>query len=255
MEETIQRLINEGNSFTFEANSIPFADEHFGRPSTELQSWIAEVEDFLIRNYGKESSPYKVFERFNLDRFEGYYEDSFDIQKAIIISALKTCLRVKPKPTTDDPKKAFLLNNLFEKFHLVAKQLRQRYNDRPTLDISDEYDVQNLLHSLLRLYFDDIRCEEWTPSYAGGSSRMDFLLKEEQIVIEVKKTRAGLNDKELGKQLIEDKEKYKHHPNCKKLICFIYDPEGKIVNPKGLQNDLNRQEKEFEVEIIIKPES
>jgi hypothetical protein len=91
------------------------------------------------------------------------------------------------------------------------------------------------------------------PIYAGGSSRMDFLLKEEQIVIEVKKTRKGLGDKELGKQLIENKEKYKTHPDCKKLICFTYDPEGRIINPKGLQNDLNKQEPEFEVEIIIKP--
>jgi hypothetical protein len=82
---------------------------------------------------------------------------------------------------------------------------------------------------------------------------MDFLLKEEQIVIEVKKTRVGLNDKELGRQLIEDKERYKQHPDCKKLVCFVYDPEGRINNPKGLQNDLNRQENEFDVEIVIKP--
>lgn len=74
-----------------------------------------------------------------------------------------------------------LLANLFEKFHSVARQLRKRYNERPTLDVDDEYDVQDLLHALLRLYFDDIRTEEWTPSSAGGSSRMDFLLKKEKI--------------------------------------------------------------------------
>ena len=39
------------------------------------------------------------------------------------------------------------------------------------------------------LYFDDIRAEEWTPSYAGKCARVDFLLKNEKIVIEVKKTR------------------------------------------------------------------
>lgn len=146
-----------------------------------------------------------------------------------------------------------LLSNLFEKFHAVAKQLRYRYDERPTLDISDEYDVQDLLHSLLKLYFDDIRKEEWTPSYAGGSSRMDFLLKKEKIVIEVKKTRSGLSDKELGKQLIEDKAKYQVYPDIKKLICFVYDPDGRIMNPKGLQSDLNSNEDSFVVEIIIKP--
>jgi hypothetical protein len=69
------------------------------------------------------------------------------------------------------------LDRVLNRFHLVARQLRQRYGGRPTLDVADEYDAQNLLHSLLTLYFDDIRAEEWTPSYAGSSSRMDFLLK------------------------------------------------------------------------------
>ncbi len=73
-----------------------------------------------------------------------------------------------------------------EKFHDVARQLRQRHEERNTLEVEDEYDAQDLLHALLRLFFNDIRAEEWTPSYAGGSSRMDFLLKRERIVVEVK---------------------------------------------------------------------
>lgn len=36
-----------------------------------------------------------------------------------------------------------------------------------------------------------MRPEKWTPSYAGACSRMDFLLKREQIGLEAKKTRAG----------------------------------------------------------------
>ena len=45
-------------------------------------------------------------------------------------------------------------------FHQVARQMRSRHNNRSTLDINDEYDVQDLFHSLLTLYFDDIRPEE-----------------------------------------------------------------------------------------------
>lgn len=55
------------------------------------------------------------------------------------------------------------------RFHTVARQLRQRHSNRTTLTISDEYDVQDLFHALLRLFFDDIREEEWTPGYAGGT--------------------------------------------------------------------------------------
>jgi hypothetical protein len=253
MTEKINALITEGNSHTFSSNC--YRSEHgvFSRPTADMQSWIAEVDDFILTNYGKESSPHKVFERFDRGNLDGNYQDTFEQEKQLIISALKACLRISPKKGTSDLNKSNELANLFDRFHLVVKQLRVRYNSRTTIDVADEYDVQDLLHSLIRLYFNDIRKEEWTPSYAGGSSRMDFLLKEEQIVIEVKKTRVGLNDKELGRQLIEDKERYKQHPDCKKLVCFVYDPEGRINNPKGLQNDLNRQENEFDVEIIIKP--
>jgi hypothetical protein len=64
-----------------------------------------------------------------------------------------------------------------DRFHAIARQLAQRRVNKPPFEIKDEYDVQDLLHALLRLHFDDIRPEEWTPSYGGGSSRMDFLLK------------------------------------------------------------------------------
>jgi hypothetical protein len=91
-----------------------------------------------------------------------------------------------------------LVRLICSRFHLVAKQLRERREDRPTLELKDEYDVQDLLHSLLRLHFDDIRPEEWTPSYAGNASRMDFLLKREQIVVEAKMARAKLGAKEIA---------------------------------------------------------
>lgn len=146
-----------------------------------------------------------------------------------------------------------LVEYICTRFHLVAKQLRSRYNKRRTLEIEDEYDVQDLLHCLLRLYFDDIRSEEWTPSYAGGSSRMDFLLKNESIAIEIKKTRKGLGQKELGDQLIVDKERYREHPSCKTLFCFVYDPDGKIPNPHGMENDLRGQEGDLSVRVLIVP--
>ncbi len=139
-------------------------------------------------------------------------------------------------------------------FHIVARQIQNRYNKRKTLQIDDEYDVQDLLHALLKIEFDDIRPEEYTPSYAGSSTRVDFLLKNEKTVIEVKKTRKGLSDKEIGDQLILDSQHYKVHPDCKHLICFVYDPENRIRNPRGLENDLSSLSTEdLLVEVYIRP--
>lgn len=140
-----------------------------------------------------------------------------------------------------------------EKFHLISKKIRQRYDDRGTLDVNDEYDVQDLMNVILSVYFDDIRREEYTPSYAGGSSRMDFLIKDYSIVLELKKTRKGLNAKEIGSQLIEDIAKYKNSQDCKTLICFIYDPDGRIHNPEGLIKDLEKTSNDIAVKVLISP--
>lgn len=251
--ERLEQLIKEGYAHNWENNNYSIHGEYYGRLSDEYLSWATQVEDFILENYGGDSTLHKLFKKADIEKVNGNYRDNFDEQYSKIFGVLKACKKILPKKSNLNYDKTIFLNNLFEKFHSVVRQLRLRYNGRNTIDVEDEYDVQDLLHSLLRLYFDDIRTEEWTPSYAGGSSRMDFLLKKEQIVIEVKKTRKGLNDKELGKQLIEDKAKYSSHPNCKTLICFTYDPEGRIVNPAGIQNDLNSKEDSLEVKIIIKP--
>jgi len=156
-----------------------------------------------------------------------------------------------PAPAPADPLE--ILRNLLLRFHAVTVQLRQRHDRRPTLDVSDEYDVQDLLHALLCLYFGDIRPEEWTPSYAGKSSRVDFLLKREAIVVEVKKTRSGLTEKELGDQLIVDTARYSRMPDCKTLVCFVYDPESRIPNPGGLEADLSGTREKVAVEVLVLP--
>ncbi|MCJ7444855.1 MAG: hypothetical protein MUO26_10050 [Methanotrichaceae archaeon] len=144
-----------------------------------------------------------------------------------------------------------LVRKICERFPLIVQHLKTRHADREPLQIKDEYDVQYLFRALLQLHFDDIRPEEWIPSYSGAASRTDFLLKREQIFIEVKKTRNGLDDRELGNQLIVDIHHYKAHPDCKMLICFVYDPEKKIKNPSGIENDINLSE-ENDAQVLIR---
>jgi hypothetical protein len=146
-----------------------------------------------------------------------------------------------------------VLEHLLERFHAIAQQLRRRHGGRPPLEVNDEYDVQYLVHALLRVEFQDIRPEEHTPSYAGGSSRMDFLLKAEQIVVEVKCTRETLTDVGIGEELLVDIAKYRQHPNCRTLVCFVYDPKHLIRNPAGLENDLSGTRDGLVVSVLIRP--
>jgi hypothetical protein len=179
-----------------------------------------------------------------------------DVQKGTLLSEpdLSTSKPVHKAEMILEP--LAILETIFTRFHRVVIQLRSRRDSRPTIEVRDEYDVQDLLHALLRIYFYDIRSEEWTPSYAGSSNRMDFLLKNEGLVVEVKKTRDKLRDRDIGNELLIDIARYKSHPDCKTLVCFVYDPEGFISNPTGLENDLNKlSNSEFKVSVYISPKN
>lgn len=82
---------------------------------------------------------------------------------------------------------------------------------------------------------------------------MDFLLKREQIVIEVKMTRRGLGAKEVGDELLVDIGRYRSHPDCRLLVCFVYDPMNKIGNPEGLEADLSRSVDGLQVRVVVAP--
>ena len=146
---------------------------------------------------------------------------------------------------------AILVQTIFRRFSLVAHQLLKRHDHRGTLEIRDEYDVQDLLHSLLHLFFDDVRPEEWTPSYAGRSTRADFLLKKERIIVEAKKTRESLKQKQVVEQLIIDRAHYATHPDCDLLLCFVYDPERRLDNPAAIERDLSSDESKPRMIVIV----
>ncbi len=68
-----------------------------------------------------------------------------------------------------------LIATICSRFQFCAKQLERRRENRDSLKIGDEYDVQDLMHAILKLHFDDVRAEEWCPSHAATSSRMGFM--------------------------------------------------------------------------------
>ena len=102
--------------------------------------------------------------------------------------------------------------------------------------------------------FDDVRSEEWTPSHAGGSARMDFLVHPYKIAVEIKMTRKSLGDREVGEELLIDVARYKEHPKCRFLYCFVYDPGRVIRNARGLESDIRSQSSEkLNVELSVRP--
>ena len=148
-----------------------------------------------------------------------------------------------------------LCKQLCLRFHAIARQLRLRGEYRATLSIEDEIDVQDLLHALLRVQFDDIGADEWNPSYANGQTRTTFFLNNNRLAIVVKKTRAGLTAKDIAEQVRMDSDRYQRREQCTGLLCFIYDPEGRIGNPRGMENDLASVTDHFTVDVFVAPKS
>ena len=142
---------------------------------------------------------------------------------------------------------------LAERLDIVVRQIRQRHDGRSTLNVADEHDLQDLFHALVKIYFDDVRKEEWNPSYAGAASRTDFWLPELSAQVELKMARQSLTARALGEQIIVDIEKYKQRENCRTVICIVYDPDGLISNPRGLEDDLNKPRRDIDVRVMIVP--
>jgi hypothetical protein len=139
-----------------------------------------------------------------------------------------------------------------DRFPQVVLRMRKRRSGRDALMISDEYDVQYLLGALLDTHFDDVQAEDHAPTYAGGSSRIDFVLRGERVAVEAKMTRATLGAKQVGEELLVDISRYAQHGGVDALVCLVYDPDGHIVNAAGLERDLRRDAAPLVVRVLVR---
>lgn len=243
--------------------------KRLGQFSAEFKKWHRDTQVAIERIFGKEGRHLRDFNgvEYSLaifstgtseSAFERAFRDGLDSAQPVLesfISEIQEYWSERDELTAESGASTALsrLTAICARFHLVVRQLKARHDDRPTLEVEDEFDVQDLLHALLRVEFEDIRSEEWVPSYAGGASRADFLLKPERCVVEAKRTRTGLSARDFGDQLIIDTQRYQSHPDCDQLFCFIYDPEGRIGNPRGLETDLSGARGSVTVTVVVAP--
>lgn len=140
---------------------------------------------------------------------------------------------------------------LFRRLSPALKILQGSNRNGPGISLSDEYDLQRILHAVLRLHFDDVEPEETTPRRAGGSYRIDFVLRQEQVAIEAKMTRDSLGAREVRDQLIKDIFGYQRRENVAALVAVIYDPDRRIENPTGFESDMATDDPELPVRVVI----
>lgn len=183
-----------------------------------------------------------------INRWKHPFEDRFKRNVEAQRDLLRAALHARSQATT-------VLDELAAVFRRLPQFLESlRHADAATVpapDVKHEADLQVLVEALLRLLYDDVRAEDPAPQRAGASSRVDFFLREPEVVIETKMTRAGLADRKVGEELAIDFERYRSHPGCRGVLALIYDPSRRIKNPRGLEHDLTKSDGPLATRVLV----
>jgi len=191
---------------------------------------IKRIRDFLNNPmepniFANPDDPNNPFGKYQYS-FEDSFRASAAIQREILYEV------TQPEfPLAEE------LERLADLLSRVPDYLKMLANSGAPLVVS-ETGLQDLLHPLLLVLYADVRREDFVAQFAGGASRVDFLLKEVGIVLETKMTRPNLGDRKVGEELLIDWSRYRKHPDCAAIFGLIYDPGRYISNPRGLQADL-----------------
>ena len=137
----------------------------------------------------------------------------------------------------------------------IKKITQKRRKDHKSFEITNEYDVQDLLYVILKCIYPKLISEDPIPKNGSKSTKIDLILREQEILIEVKVINAtGNSENSIIDDLKKDFESYHACQWLKTLICFVYDPQNLIKdnhNFKQLEAPRTKNGHTFEVKIVI----
>src|SRR5581483_1713049 len=121
-------------------------------------------------------------------------------------------------PGVPEPEIGLVLS-LCQRLPAAARILGNRQHGKPPFEISDEYDVQDLLHAVLRAYLKYSVHEEPLGKIGGArSGRADVAIEELGTIIEVKIVRGPGDQQRLVDEYANDLLLYTAWPPLKNLI-------------------------------------
>lgn len=142
------------------------------------------------------------------------------------------------------------LDTLLRRLPVAIRELRARHAERPPFRVEDVFDLEDLLRAVLPLDFGDVYSECRTPSYAAGT-RTDFLLVTEAIVICTKFVHTEVNERQLEEQWREDVAYYDGHGRCRTLTGFVYDPQGRLSEPRRLETAWAQPNSDLRLKFVV----
>jgi hypothetical protein len=143
-----------------------------------------------------------------------------------------------------------VLEPLLRRLPRAARQLRDRYEGRPSLRVEDEHDLEDLLRAVLHLHFDDVRREGRTPGYDPGT-RTDFIVGPEALAVTAKLVTPDVTAESLLGQLREDVAYYQRQPTCGGLVALAYDPEQRLCDRERFEAACRRSGQGFDLRCVV----
>ena len=135
----------------------------------------------------------------------------------------------------------------------AARILTGRRSGKASFEIRDEYDVQDLIHSLFRAFFKYPVVENPLPKAAGAvSTRADLCIEELGLIMEAKFVRSEKDQARIEKDLAADLVFYSAWSPLKYLFLVIYN-SARSQNAELLDNSSKPQtinEKHFTARVI-----
>lgn len=176
-----------------------------------------------------------------------------DVQSQLLLEDIESVLlQTKFINKSSDEVVRDVLNNFS---NAIQKIIKDRRKDHPEFKITDEYDVQDILYVILKSIFPTLREEDPIPKVGAKSTKIDLIIREEKILIEVKMIKVkDSNETHFIEQLKTDFESYHECKWLRKLFCFVYDPHKKtrdISNFNDLNGERTKGEHNFNVEVIV----
>lgn len=128
-----------------------------------------------------------------------------------------------------------LLLRVCERLPDAARSLATRRKGKVTYEIKDEYDVQDLLHSIIRAYFKYSVNENPIGKVGGGpSSLADFSIDELGTIIEAKFVRGPNDQTRIVEEFAQDLLLYSKWAPLETFIYLVYNSRD-LRDPEALE--------------------
>ena len=156
-----------------------------------------------------------------------------------------------PEPAAD----VVLVERLCRRLPQAARILGSRpRSGKAPFEVADEYDVQDLLHALLRAYLKFTVQEDPIGKVAGAKSgRTDVSVQDLGVLIEVKYVRGPNDQRRIFDEFSQDLVLYAQWPYLDTLLLLVFNSSD-LRDPEALERLTGPQEvngRRFEVRVVL----